>query len=162
MDDEKTAEFLKRLRPRGAPDGMDERVLSAARAAVRGPAFSRKRAALALACAAAAVLVAVILFLGAPEQAPAPATARAAKTVKPAAALSSKDVSARAALLEVKLSRLRKLALLSGNKAEHFSDLDALEKELKTIGGMIGKTPKKLKQDKESLLPRHTKGKENV
>lgn len=168
MDDEKVTEFLKSLPTRNAPPEMDKHVLSAVEEVLHGrTSLLGWRAVLYAIAAAAAVMlttVAVTFRAHTPVRRTLPdGVVARAPAARVGAKTSSEKVAARAALLELKLSRLRQLARFSENKSRHLSNLESLQKELEDITSRISETetPKE-KSGGESLVPTKEGGRRYV
>jgi hypothetical protein len=139
MDDREIRDLMGSLRPRRSPRNLDGRVLAEAELAARTARSRRRfRVGLGLAgfAAAAVLLVAIGWRLAGTGESPVDLrreSGRAVAEAPPPGEPLETLASAKATLLELRIERLRRMALASGEAEETLTKLDSLRREVETI-----------------------------
>ncbi len=165
--DDKMENLLKSVKPMPAPAGMDESILTEARKVAAGIRLKRRLVFALPVMAAAAVLLAIVLFFVTARPVGKDVALPDGKAKEAASAAedmpdASENIAARARLLEVKVSRLKALALMSKDMGRHFKSLDDLEKELENISKILETRPVENNNGDESGISGKTGGKRNA
>ena len=165
--DDKMENLLKSVKPMPAPAGMDKPILAESRKVAADIRLKRRLVFALPVMAVAAVLLAVVLFFVTARPVGKDVTLPEGKAKQSASAAEDmpdayENIAARALLLEVKVSRLKTLALMSKDTGRHFKSLDDLEKELESISRILETRPVENDSGDESGISGKTGGKRNA